>query len=167
MCNVIHDRFPDQDLCLQYDQRLEMLWNQCRTFPAGFFCSRSWAVIAQNEILSPHSQMTYSDPILWSSPLAAESTTGLFVIVLLHAGHVIWFSIRFPFLSHCEMRTNIQYDVLLQAKQPGWCKPSRCASCILPSTLLHPRGTCPSWSPVQHHRLVQRTSFSDLVFVWP
>ena len=48
---------------LSYDPPLEKLRNQPRSLEVGFFCSLNWAVIAQNEILSPHSQMTYSVPI--------------------------------------------------------------------------------------------------------
>jgi hypothetical protein len=51
-----------QDDSNQFVER--RLANQFRNLATGFFCSRSWAVIAQNEILSPHSQTMYSDPIV-------------------------------------------------------------------------------------------------------
>jgi hypothetical protein len=95
-------------------QPLEKLRNQLRSLAAGFFCSLSWAVIAQNEIRSPHSQLTYSDPIVWSPPVAAVSTTALFVMVLLQAGHVIWFSIFFPFVVTVKIEIRGPYDRLLQ-----------------------------------------------------
>lgn len=155
-------------LLISWYQPLEMAWNQFWIFLPSFFWPLSWAVMAQNEILSPHSQTTYSDPIVWSAPLAAESTTGLFKIVLLHSGHVIWFSIFFPFFVTVNIELSGQTDsLLLQPKQPDWCKPFHCASCILPSKLLHPPGTCPSWWTFQHLRFVPRTQFSDLVLVRP
>jgi hypothetical protein len=55
--------------------------------------------------------MTYSDPIVCSSPRAAESTTGLFDIVLLHAGHVMWFSIFFPFFVTLKIEIIAQRDL--------------------------------------------------------
>ena len=97
---------------------LETLRNQFRTLATGFFWSLSWAVIAQNEILSPHSQMTYPDPIVWSSPFAAESMTGLFDIVRLQLGHVIWFSMFFPFLFILKIEINRQHNWWLRARQP-------------------------------------------------
>jgi len=91
---------------ISYDQPLENPRIQFKTLSTGFFCSLSWAVIAQKEIRSPHSQMTYSDPIVWSSPFAAESMTGLFDIVRLQLGQVIWFSIFFPFLVTMKIEFN-------------------------------------------------------------
>lgn len=45
--------------------------------------------------------------------------TGLFDIVLLQLGHVIWFSIFFPFLVTVKIEISGQYDSLLQQpKQP-------------------------------------------------
>ena len=35
-------------------------------------------------------------------------------MVLLHAGHVIWFSIFFPFLVTVKIEISGQYDLLLQ-----------------------------------------------------
>lgn len=52
------------DCIFSCDQLLEKLRNQFRTFTTGFFWSLNWAVMAQNEILSPHSQMTYPDPMV-------------------------------------------------------------------------------------------------------
>jgi hypothetical protein len=72
---------------LPYDQPLNKLRIHRMIFAPGLFCSLSWAVIAQNVICSPHSHVTKVEPRF--SPLAADSMTGLFVIVLLQRGQVI------------------------------------------------------------------------------
>ena len=96
-------------------QLLEKPRIQFRALSTGFFWSLSWAVMAQNEILSPHSQMTNSDPKAWSSPLAAESMIGLFDIVRLHSGHLIWFSIFFPFFESFENWTQQSIGLIVRA----------------------------------------------------
>jgi hypothetical protein len=84
---------------LSYHQPLERLRNQFRILAPGFFWSLSWAVIAQNVILSPQSHVMDCDPI--PSPLAAASINGLFDSVFLQLGHLIWYSIICSFLSKC------------------------------------------------------------------
>jgi hypothetical protein len=72
---------------LPYDQPLDKLRIHRIILAPGLFCSRNWAVIAQNVIRSPHSHVTKVVPRF--SPRAAESMTGLFVIVFLQRGQVI------------------------------------------------------------------------------
>jgi len=50
--------------------------------------------MAQNVILSPQSHVMDCDPK--PSPLAAASINGIFDIVFLQFGHMIWFSIFVP-----------------------------------------------------------------------
>jgi hypothetical protein len=76
---------------LVIDHRFKRPRNHLVNLAPVVFCCLSWAVMDQNVILSPQSQVMEVDPRF--SPFAADSMTGSFDIVFLQFGHVIEFSI--------------------------------------------------------------------------
>jgi hypothetical protein len=88
---ICHYWFPLFLFVVVFDHLFKRPRNHLENLAPIVFCCLSWAVMDQNVILSPQSQVMEVDPRF--SPFAADSIIGLFDIVFLQFGHVIAFAI--------------------------------------------------------------------------